>query len=124
MLTMQHDKLSSLIQQAEHYFSLSTKPVLTEIEQLKLTVCRQTIENHNISTQAEFDRLKTLFRDTDKKLAALKENFKNCQQMYDVYFDIARTYYDISKGDYISRLVEEEKQRQEREAQKKKKTAI
>ena len=27
--------------------------------------------------------------------------------MYDVYMDIAKTYYDISKGDYISKLIED-----------------
>lgn len=120
-LTTQHDKLSSLIQQAETYFDLSGKAELSEMERLKLTVCRQSVENNGINTPADLDRLKVLLHDTDKQMTALKESFKSCQQMYDVYSDIAKTYYEISSGDYISRLVEEERKRQEREARKKKK---
>ena len=29
--------------------------------------------------------------------------------MYEVYKDIADTYYSIAKGDYVSKLVEEER---------------
>jgi hypothetical protein len=38
-----------------------------------------------------------------------------------VYADIAHTYYDISSGDYILRLVAEEQQKRERKAQQNKK---
>lgn len=34
--------------------------------------------------------------------------------MYDVYSDIAKTYYDISKGDYISNLISEKKREEEK----------
>lgn len=44
-----------------------------------------------------------------QKITVLKENFKHCQQLYDVYSDIAATYREISLGDYIFKLVEEEK---------------
>lgn len=57
-------------------------------------------------------------------MTALKENFKSCQQLYEVYSDIAKTYYDISKGDYVSKLVEEERRKKEQEAQRKKNKAI
>lgn len=57
-------------------------------------------------------------------MTALKENFKSCQQLYEVYSDIAKTYYDISKGDYISELVEEERRRLEQEVQRKKNKTI
>ena len=29
--------------------------------------------------------------------------------MYDIYMDIAKNYYDISKGDYVSKLIKEQK---------------
>jgi len=38
----------------------------------------------------------------------------NCKRLYALYSDIAKTYYDISKGDYISRLVDEERNKRER----------
>ena len=49
------------------------------------------------------------------KIAALKNSFENCKQMYDVYTDIAKTYYDISKGDYISNLIEEKKREEKQQ---------
>ena len=118
LLTTQHDKLSSLIQQSEMYFALSDKEELSDMEQLRLTVCRQSVENNGIRTLADLDRMKAAFAETDKKTAALKENFKRCQQLFDVYSDIAKTYYEIFQGDYITKLVEEERQRQEQERHK------
>lgn len=85
---------------------------------LRLTVCRQSAENNGIRTLADLDRMKAAFAETDKKTAALKENFKRCQQLFDVYSDIAKTYYEIFQGDYITKLVEEERQRQEQERHK------
>ena len=59
------------------------------------------------------EHLKSALSDTDKKITALKENFKRCQQLYDVYSDIAATYRGISQGDYISKLVAEEQKKSE-----------
>ena len=69
--------------------------------------------------------MKVLQQETDKKIAALKNSFENCKRLYDTYFDIAHTYYEISKEDYISKLVAEEQKKHERgEQQKNKKKAI
>ena len=43
-------------------------------------------------------------------LGAAKDNLESCRKRYDVYSDIAKTYAEIPRGDYISDLVEEEKQ--------------
>ncbi len=59
--------------------------------------------------------------DNDKKIAALKGSFKDCGQLYSVYADIAETYHAISKSDYISRLVEEERIKREGERENKRK---
>jgi len=55
--------------------------------------------------------LTVLQQKTDKKIAALKNIFENCKHLYDTYSDIAHTYHEISKGDYISRLTAEEQQK-------------
>ena len=123
-LTSQHERLTTLLQQAETYFALMDKPMLTEAEQLKLNFCRQTLQNNNINRRSDMEHLQAVQRETGKKMTALKENFKSCQQLYEVYSDIAKTYYDISKGDYISKLVEEERRKREQEAQRKKNKAI
>ncbi|WP_295105011.1 relaxase/mobilization nuclease domain-containing protein [Ruminococcus sp.] len=53
-----------------------------------------------------------------KRIAAQKEKLLQIRQRYDVYCDIAKTYGEISKGDYISNLVEEERKRQEQAKKK------
>jgi hypothetical protein len=50
-----------------------------------------------------------------------KSEGKECLKKLKVYLDIRNTYNDISKGDYISKLVKEEKLRRENEKQKPKK---
>ena len=54
-----------------------------------------------------------------KQIADQKEKLLQIRQRYDVYCDIAKTYGEISKGDYISNLVEEEKQRKAQTNKKK-----
>ena len=54
-----------------------------------------------------------------KRITDQKEKLLQIRQRYDVYCDIAKTYGEISKGDYISNLVEEERMRQEQAKKKK-----
>lgn len=115
LLTAEHDRLTSLIQQAETYFSLSDKMNLTEIEHLRLTVSRQSILNNSITEKADLSCLQAKLSETEKQIFSLKDRFKQCQQMYMVYSDIAQTYREISQGNYISQLVAEERKRIEHE---------
>lgn len=111
-LAIKQERLDGLIEQAEAYFELIDKPDLSVSEQLRLKICRQTLESNNISNRADLDSLKAIQQETDKKITVLKNSFENCKQMYEVYEDIAKTYYDISKGDYISKIVGEERKKQ------------
>ena len=107
------------------YFSLVDKPQISISERLKLNLCKQTLKNNNIQSHSDYDRLKVLQQETDKKIAALKNSFENCKNLYNTYSDIAKTYYEISKGDYISKLVAEEQKKRERgEQQKNKKKSV
>lgn len=119
-LIVKQDKLEGLAEQADIYFSLSDKAALSPSEQLKLNICRQAMENNNIHSREDYDRLNLLQKETGKKIAVLKNSFENCKQLYEIYADIAKTYYDISKGDYISKLVEEEQRKRKKERDKKK----
>ncbi len=117
----EHNRLVSLWEQAKLYKTLSTKDKLSASEQLKLTVYRQAMDSNNIHSLADIDRLREKTENLSKKISALKENLEGCRQRYDVYSDIAKTYADISQGDYISKMVEEEKQRREQESHKQRK---
>ena len=117
----EHNRLVSLWEQAQLYKTLSTKDKLSASEQLKMTVCRQTMDSNNIHTLSDIDRLREKTEKLSKKISALKEKLEGCRQRYDVYSDIVKTYAEISQGDYISKLVVEEKQRREQAAKKNKK---
>ena len=83
------------------------------MEQLRLTVSRQSMENNNITSADQIGYLKQTLRNLNEKQAALKEDFNRCQQLYAVYSDIAKTYREIAKGDYISNLVQEKQKEEE-----------
>ena len=104
-LIVKQEKLEGLTEQAETYFSLADKSQLSDTEQLSLKICRQSLQNNNISDRSDFERLKAVRTETDKKIAVLKKTFEDCEGMYKVYKDIADTYYSIAKEDYVSKLV-------------------
>lgn len=104
-LIVKQEKLEGLTEQAETYFGLADKSELSDTEQLSLKICRQSLLNNNISDRSDYERLKAVRQETDKKIAALKKAFEDCEGMYEAYRDIANTYYSIAKGDYVSKLV-------------------
>ncbi len=62
------------------------------------------------------------WRDRNNKLLSdiitLKNTIAEKKNKLAMYIDIRETYIEISRGDYISKLVEEEKLRREHERQK------
>jgi hypothetical protein len=116
----QHNRMVSMLEQAEMYFELSAKGELSATEQLKLIICRQAVESNDIRTISDVDRLREHTEILDKKISALKQKLEGCKQRYEVYSDIAGTYAEISQCDYVEKLVREETERKEREQRKKK----
>ena len=115
----EHNILVSLWEQAQLFDELSSKDKLSDAEQLQLTICRQAIEQNNIHSKADIDQLHNQVYRLQAKINALKDTLEKTRQRYDVYCDIAKTYGEISKGDYISNLVEEERKRLEKVKKKK-----
>ena len=81
------------------------------------------MRNNGIAGRADLDRLKAKLQETDNQIVSLKEPLRKCQQTYTVYADIAKTYREISQGDYIFKLLEEERKRQAAEKSRRKKNA-
>ena len=77
--------------------------------------------NNGISEKSDLDHLDSKLQENEKQIASLKEQHRKYQQTYTVYSDIAKTYREISQGDYISKLVEEERKRQAAEKARRKK---
>lgn len=116
----EHNRLVSLWEQAQLFDELSSKDKLSDAEQLQLTICRQAIEQNNIHSKADYDLLRNQTYSLQSKINSLKDTLEKTRQRHDVYCDISKTYGEISKGDYISNLVEEERQRQEQVKKKNK----
>ena len=115
----EYNKLAGVLEQAEQYYELAKKPEPSESEQLKMKICWQTMLANHIMTAADVDDLRGRVAGLNKKIGGLREKLNECKQKYDVFTDIQKAYAEISKQDYISGLVEEERQRQEKVKKKK-----
>ena len=100
--------------QRKYDIALMDKAERTPAEDFRLKMYKPVLESNNITSRPDFEYLKSVISDTEQKVAPLKENFEKCSRFYDIYSDFAKTYYEISQGDYISRLVEEGRQNRER----------
>ena len=116
-----HNKMVSLLEQAETYYTLAKKTELSDTEQSNLSVCRLALQNNGLLTLSDIDTLRERAEFSGRKIAALKEKLEDCKQRYEVYRDILETYDRLSKRDYVADLIEEERQRKEQEAKKHKK---
>ena len=115
----EHNRLVSLLEHTQEFYTLSKKGELSDTEQLRRAVCKQAMERNGILNTADVDTLRRNVESLVKRIGGMKESLEKCRQQYEVYCDIRDTYYKISKGDYLSNLVEEERKRRE---QVKKKT--
>lgn len=109
ILLAQQDTLTGLVEQAEEYFSLLDKAERTPADELRLKMHKTVLESNNIQSRSDYEYLKSVVSDTQKKAAPLKENFEKCSRLCELYSEIAKTYYEITRVDYISRLVGEER---------------
>ena len=112
-LTLKLDNLKALADQAEEYFALMNKSERTPTEELRIKMYKPVLESKNIVSRSDLEYLRSVVADTEQKDAPLKENFEKCSRLYELYSEIAKTYYEISRGDYISRLVEEKRRTNE-----------
>ena len=102
-----------MLEQVREYHVLRDKGDLSETEKVRLAICKQAVESAAVLSAADADRLRERVGILGKKIGAHKEILDKTRQQYDVYCDIRDTYCKISKGDYLSILVEEERKRQE-----------
>ena len=114
----EHNAMVSLQEQAQEFYALSNKTELSEIEKLRKAVCKQAMEQNGILNSSDVDALEKRKQILYRKIEKMEKVLEKITQHYYVYCDIRDTYNEISKGDYISRLVEEERERQEREKRK------
>lgn len=67
--------LKSLATQAEEYFSLMDKSSLTAEEQLRVEMYRETLSRKNIESTSDYEYLKGVVADVEKKSAPVKAHY-------------------------------------------------
>ena len=103
------NQLRSLAVQAEEYFALMDKPLLTGEEQLRVKMYRETLVQNNIESRSDYDYLKIVIAETKQKAAPIRERYEKCANLLREYSEIADTYREITQGDYISKLIEQQR---------------
>ena len=101
--------LKSLAAQAEEFFALMDKPSLTSEEQLRVKMCRETLAKKNIESRSDLEYLNGVIAETNQKAAPIKAHYNKCAALLKEYSDISETYNKISQGDYISKLIEQQR---------------
>lgn len=115
-LLANQEQFQTVLEHCEKYFSLKKKKELTPAEQMKLRIFTQTVQRVHVADETDIDNIHNLKNSIDCKIEMLTADFRRLEMQYKTYSDIVRTYYKISKGDFISNLVEAELKRQKREA--------
>lgn len=116
-LINKQEQLGKIIEQCEKYFALKDKTDLSPTEELKLKMGLQIAERFNGFDANNITSIVNLKMSVDEQIVQLDGRFLKLEKQYFTYRDIADTYYKISKGDYISNLIEEKRKQDEQEKQ-------
>lgn len=101
--------LKSLAEQAEKYFALMDKSSLTDEEQLRAKMYKAALTQQNIESVSDYEYLKGIISEIEQKAAPIKAYYNKCAELLREYSDVAETYEKISKGDYISNIIAQQK---------------
>lgn len=90
-----------------------TNPAEKELDVYRLSEMLAVINKDHISSVGDLEgRILRLRKEYEKSES------EECREKLKEYLDIRDTYNEISRGDYVSRLVKEERQRKEQEQKK------
>ena len=121
---LEQERVQTLLEQADYYYANSGRDDLSAEENNRLQTYRTVVYENSIMTLADRIMLKRKNEGLQSKISNMKEKLTKKRNKLIRYVDIRDTYDQISKEDYVSNLVEEEKLRQEQEAQKQTKKPI
>ena len=68
----------------------------------------ETLKQKNIESRSDLEYLNRVIADAEKKSAPVKAHYNKCAALLKEYSDIVTTYEEISQGDYISKLIEQQ----------------
>ena len=110
-VSFEQSKREEIIYHAEQYFKYKDIENPTDYELQMLETFRQSMEKNDIHSETDVDKLRDKHKQYANYLSQLEEYRQSLKSYQAVYTDIQATYAQISKGDYISNLVEQERRR-------------
>lgn len=117
-LIANQEQFKTALEHCDNYFKLKSKKELTPAEQVKLKIYTQTVQRVHVTNESDINSIRNLVKSNEEKIKLLTVDFRRVENQLNTYRNIINTYNEISKGDYISKLVEEEQNRCERESRR------
>lgn len=118
------EQVRELIDQCQYYFDNVNRNDLKDEEKIRLDICKSSMQAKEINNTDDVNALRQSNDKMLNEINSLNNSLAEKKNKLAMYSDICNTYYEISKGDYISRLVEEENRRREQENNKEVKKSI
>lgn len=108
-------QFQSVIDNAEIYLRFKDIPPeqLSQSQRAQLNLARYPVELVGIKTKEDVDKIRKVYVGNQQKVDALNTAFEALEKRYAEYADISEKYKDVSRSDYISKMIEE-KQRQKK----------
>ena len=116
---LEYEQLQELIRQSEFYFANVKRNDLSTEDKNRLEIYKSSMLANDIHSIYDINTWRERNNKLQSDITALKNTLAEKKNKTAMYTDIRDTYYEISRGDYISKLVEDEKLRREQERQKK-----
>jgi hypothetical protein len=116
---LEQEQVQELIRQSEYYFANADRNDLSDEDNKRLEIYKSSMQANDIHSIYDINTWRERNNKLQSDITALKNTLAEKKNKIAMYTDIRDTYYEISRGDYISKLVEEEKQRREQEHKKK-----
>ena len=80
---------------------------------MKLQIAKSSLSRHGINSFDDVRQLEIQKQDYDDRIAEIQRTIDDNDYLIRALREISDTYYDISQGDYISKLIVEKKAQQE-----------
>lgn len=118
-MLLEQEQLQELIRQGEYFFANADRNDLPDEDKKRLEIYKPSMQANDIYSLDDINSWRNRNSKLQSDIMALKNTLVEKKNKLAMYTDIRDTYYEISRGDYISKLVDEEKLRREQELQKK-----
>ncbi len=115
---LKQEKVQELIRQSEYYFENADRNNLSAEENNRLEIYKSSMQANDINSPNDIISLRERNHTLLSEIDELKNSLAEKKNKLVRYIDIRDTYNEISRSDYISKLVGEEKLRREQEKNK------